>query len=281
LPEDRVFVTVLTNRNDEKANPDLVARKLAAAAIGKPVNGSTVTLSPRSLALHAGLYRTASGARYLVRLEADRLSLRRFGDEHPEGGTTRNPGPNGMLNRIAGKLWPASDAEFLVEDSLTRVSFQGANSLIVEDWGREERGERSDEPFDDESRVVAAVPKLFDGVTAKDGEAMRAVLDRDARLVRAETRDGFPRTRPMSAADFVTRILEHEGPPLHEKIWNPEVRIADNLATVWVPYAFYVGDRLIHCGEDAIQLAKTDLGWPGWRIIAMADTQRTEGCNPP
>jgi len=40
-------------------------------------------------------------------------------------------------------------------------------------------------------------------------------------------------------------------------------------------------DRFTHCGEDAIQLAKTDLGWPGWKIIAMADTQRTEGCNPP
>jgi CubicO group peptidase (beta-lactamase class C family) len=280
MPEDRVFVTVLTNRNDEKANPDLVARKLAAAAVGKPVNESTVTLSPRSLARHAGLYRTSSSARYLVTLESDRLSLRRFGDEHPEGGTTRNPGPNGMLNRIAGKLLPASESEFLVESSLTRVSFEGANSLLVEDWGRQERAERSDEPFDEESRVLAAVRKLFDGVTSKDGEAMRAVLDGDARLVRTETRDGVPRTRPMSAADFVARILEHEGPALHEKIWNPEVRIAGNLATVWVPYAFYVGDRFTHCGEDAIQLAKTDLGWPGWKIIAMADTQRTEGCTP-
>jgi CubicO group peptidase (beta-lactamase class C family) len=280
LPEDRVFVTVLTNRNDEKANPDVVARKLAAAAVGRPIVESTVTLPPQSLARHQGLYRTSSGARYLVTLDSDRLSLRRFGDEHPEGGTTRNPGPNGMLNRIAGKLSPASEEKFLVERSLTRVSFE-ANVLVVEDWGREERAERSDEPFDDESRVVAAVHKLFDGVTAKDGEAMRAVLDRDARLVRTETRDGFPRTRPMSAADFVTRILEHQGPPLHEKIGNPEVRIADNLAAVWVPYAFYVGDRFTHCGEDAIQLAKTDLGWPGWKIIAMADTQRTEGCSPP
>lgn len=42
-----------------------------------------------------------------------------------------------------------------------------------------------------------------------------------------------------------------------------------------------LADRFTHCGEDAIQLAKTDLGWPGWKIIAMADTQRIEGCNPP
>jgi len=280
MPEDRVFVTVLTNRNDEKANPGLVARKLAAAAIGKPVNESTVALEPGALAKHAGLYRTSSGARYLVTQQADHLVLRRYGDEHPEGGRTRNPGPNERLNRTAGKLLATSESEFLVEDSLTRARFESAKGLVIEDWGRVERAERSDEPFDDPSRVLAAVQKLFDGVTAKDGEAMRAVLDRDARLVRTETRNGAPRTRPMSAADFVTRILEHEGPELHEKIWNPEVRVADNLATVWVPYAFYVGDRLMHCGEDAIQLAKTDLGWPGWKIIAMADTQRTDGCSP-
>jgi len=279
MPEDRVFVTVLTNRNDEKANPGLVARKLAAAAIGKPVNESTVALGPGALAKYAGLYRASGGARYLVAQQADHLVLRRYGDEHPEGGRTRNPGPNERLNRAARKLLPTSESEFLVEDSLTRARFEGAKGLVLEDWGRVERAERSDEGFDDMSRVLAAVQKLFDGVTAKDGEAMRAVLDRDARLVRTETRDGVPRTRPMSAGDFVARVLENTA-TLREKIWNPEVRVADNLATVWVPYAFYVGDRLMHCGEDAIQLAKTDLGWPGWKIIAMADTQRTEGCDP-
>ena len=281
MPEDRVFVTVLTNRTDDKADPGLVARKLAAAAVGRPVDEATVAISAGSLARHEGLYRTPAGARYLVKLEGDHLRLRRYGDEHPDGGRSRNPGPSEGLNRAAGKLLPTSETEFFVERSLTRVRLEGAKGLVVENWGREERAERSDEPFDEKSRVLAAVQKLFDGVTAKDGEAMRAVLDRDARLVRTETRNGAPHTRPMSAADFVTRILEHEGPALRETIWNPEVRVADNLATVWVPYAFYVGERFTHCGEDAIQLAKTDLGWPGWKIVALADTQRTEGCNPP
>jgi hypothetical protein len=279
MPEDRVFVIVLTNRNDEKANPDLVARKLAAAAIGKPVDESTVALGPGVLESRAGLYRTPSDARYLVTLVKDGLRLRRYGDEHPEGGRTRNPGPNGMLNRIAGKLLPTSEAEFLVEDSLTRVRFEGANGLLVEDWGHE-RG-RAERRATTTNR--GSSPRFTNSsmeVTAKDGDAMRAVLDRDARLVRTETRDGFPRTRPMSVQDFVTRILEHEGPALHEKIWDPEVRVADTLATVWVPYAFYVGERFTHCGEDAIQLAKTDLGWPGWRKSSPWPIQRTEGCSP-
>ncbi|HLE68652.1 MAG TPA: serine hydrolase domain-containing protein, partial [Vicinamibacteria bacterium] len=62
MPEDQVFVTVLTNRNDEKTNAGVVARKLAAAAMGKPVTESTVALEPDALAKHAGLYRTSEGA---------------------------------------------------------------------------------------------------------------------------------------------------------------------------------------------------------------------------
>ena len=107
---------------------------------------------------------------------------------------------------------------------------------------------------------------------------MLSVLDRDARFVRAETRNGAPRLRPMTAAEFVDRILEHDGPPLRQEIRDREVRLASGLATVWAPYSFYAGDRLIHCGEDAFQLAKTDVVWPGWKIIAVADTLSTENC---
>ncbi len=53
------------------------------------------------------------------------------------------------------------------------------------------------------------------------------------------------------------------------------VRIRDNLATMWIEYAFFRGEQMSHCGEDAFQLARTE---EGWKIIALADTQRTEGC---
>ncbi len=53
------------------------------------------------------------------------------------------------------------------------------------------------------------------------------------------------------------------------------MRVEDNLATVWLAYDFFVGDELDHCGEDTFQLARTSLGW---KIIAIADTRRDEGC---
>jgi CubicO group peptidase (beta-lactamase class C family) len=265
MPDDRLMVAVLTNRSYGKSRPEVVSMKLAASAIGKPLDEKTTALDPNVLAKRAGLFRAPTGARYLLTLDSGKLRLQRFDD---------------VIYGDSGTLLPLSESEFLVEGSLTRVTFEGS-ALVVDDWGHVRRAERSDEPTDDPSRVVAAVQKLFDAVTAKDGEALRSVLDPAARLVRTESRKGAPQTRPMSAADFVNRILEHEGPPLREKIWDPEVRVADNLATVWVPYAFYVGEKLMHCGEDAIQLARTEGSWPGWQIVAIADTQRTAGCSPP
>ena len=42
--------------------------------------------------------------------------------------------------------------------------------------------------------------------------------------------------------------------------------------------SFYVGDDMSHCGEDAFQLARTNVGW---KIIAIADTRRNEECQAP
>ena len=81
-----------------------------------------------------------------------------------------------------------------------------------------------------------------------------------------------------TVAEFLSRISADQGPPLRETIAAPEVRIADDLASVWAPYVFHVGEKLSHCGEDAFQLARTDRGWPGWKIVAVAYTRRTEGC---
>lgn len=286
LPSDRVYVAVLTNRNDESSDPGGVARKLAAAAMGKPVaEPASWMLSPKALESFQGLYRIDDRARYLVNVEDGRLRLRRFGDEHPEGGRTRDPGPNERLNRVTSVLQPSSDSAFLIENTMTTVRFDKSasgevRSLLVENWGREERAERTGEPYDDRSRALAAIGMLFDGMARGDTEEMRSVLDPDARLVQTSFRDGRPASRSSTVKDFVARIAQHQGPPLLEKTGTPRVEMTDNLASIWVPYTFFVGTELSHCGEDAFQLARTDIGWPGFKIVAIADTHRTEGCAP-
>jgi hypothetical protein len=123
-----------------------------------------------------------------------------------------------------------------------------------------------------EQEVRAVVAKMFDAMRARDTATLRTVFDSGARLVGTSIRNGAPVVEVTSIADFI-RITATAVPGqlLDERIQNTEVKIADNLASVWTDYQFYIGERFSHCGVDNFQLAK---GADGWKIIALADTRR-------
>jgi hypothetical protein len=126
-----------------------------------------------------------------------------------------------------------------------------------------------------DSAILATVMRLFDAMRARDTADLRAVFDSGARLVSAGmARDGTPALRVTTIDEFVRAIGGLTIVP-DERIFEPEVRQDGGLATVWTRYAFYAGEQFSHCGVDAIQL-----GWTvdGWRIVALADTRRREGC---
>ncbi len=129
-----------------------------------------------------------------------------------------------------------------------------------------------------ETEVVAVVQRLFDAMRAKDTVGLRAVFHPDARLAgTGRDQQGRPvlRVNPIDA--FIASIGQATA-QLDEQFWDPEVRLDDNLATVWTPYVFYVNGELSHCGVDAFQLAR---GADGWKIVQIADTRRREGYTGP
>lgn len=126
----------------------------------------------------------------------------------------------------------------------------------------------------DRAAVLAVVRTTFDAMRARDTALMRSVMDSGARLVTTASRDGSPIVRGSDMSSFI-RAIGGATVKLDERIFEPEVRITDNLATVLVRYTFRANEQLSHCGYDAFQLARTTTGW---KIIAIADTQRREGC---
>lgn len=126
----------------------------------------------------------------------------------------------------------------------------------------------------DRAAVLAVVRTTFDAMRAKDTALMRSVMDSGARLVTTASRAGSPIVRGSDMSSFI-RAIGGATLRLDERIFEPEVRITDNLATVLVRYTFWANEQLSHCGYDAFQLARTTTGW---KIIAIADTQRREGC---
>lgn len=130
----------------------------------------------------------------------------------------------------------------------------------------------------EEQAVLAVVTRLFDGMRQRDSAMVRSVFAPKAQLGNAMlNREGQPAYRldADGVEGFVKAVGGATGDTWDEKIFDPEVRVDGNLATVWTYYEFWLGTTFSHCGVDAFQLAK---GADGWKIVALIDTRRKEGC---
>ncbi|RYZ94279.1 MAG: hypothetical protein EOP47_28140, partial [Sphingobacteriaceae bacterium] len=54
-----------------------------------------------------------------------------------------------------------------------------------------------------------------------------------------------------------------------------DIKIDGELASVWTPYKFYLGDKFSHCGINFFQLMKMATGW---KVIYIVDTRRKDNC---
>ena len=124
-----------------------------------------------------------------------------------------------------------------------------------------------------EAAVRATVARLFDGMRARDSSAVAATLHPHARLMTVVQDGEGHRLVEGDLGRFKTAVAASPV-RLDERVDDVEVRLDDGLATAWMAYRFYAGDRFSHCGVNAMQLA---LGADGWRIVHIMDTRR-EGC---
>lgn len=123
-------------------------------------------------------------------------------------------------------------------------------------------------------QVIETVERLFDGMRAKNLEGLREVLSPTAAIVWVDAESGA--SGVTSVADFLANV-ESAPYQLNEDMWDPEVRVDGPLATLWAPYGFYRDAEFSHWGHDAFHLVRDQ---SGWRIAAIAYTQRTEPMRP-
>ena len=127
----------------------------------------------------------------------------------------------------------------------------------------------------DRDAILAVVQRLFDGMRAGDSAAVRSVFHPRALFVSALERQGTAQVRFEDPDGFIKAV----GTP-HDQVWdertrNEVVHQDGTLASVWMDYSFYAGDRFSHCGVDAFLLAREG---DDWKIVSLADTRRREGC---
>lgn len=125
---------------------------------------------------------------------------------------------------------------------------------------------------DHRTEILEVIRVMFDGLHEQDTAKMRATIYEGTRFILTSSRDGSPAITNVPLDAFLAAVANATD-ALEERYWSPNVVVHDNLASVWVEYAFYRNGQVDHCGEDNFQLAR----WPdGWKIVAVADTQRRE-----
>ena len=124
--------------------------------------------------------------------------------------------------------------------------------------------------------ALGVVHRLFDAMRARDTATMRSLFAERASFASWSERNGQPTLGSDSLSAFLRSV---GGAPagllLDERLYNPRVESSDGVASVWVEYDFYAGERFSHCGIDAIHLAQTAAGW---KIVHLIDTRRRTGC---
>lgn len=109
----------------------------------------------------------------------------------------------------------------------------------------------------DRDAVLKVVQVFFDTMTARDIDGAREILVPQGRF-HAMRAGAEPRS--LANEEYLAQ-LQASKQTMRERIWNPEVRVHESIATMWAPYDFWIDGKFSHCGIDAFDLIKTGKGW--------------------
>jgi hypothetical protein len=134
---------------------------------------------------------------------------------------------------------------------------------------------RGSTPDEDVTAIHDVIDKLFDAMRAGDGPLLGSLFHPDATL-KTVMDDGEAVSVRHGALD---RFIQAVGSP-REEVWDEQIRdvvvhVDGPLGVAWMEYTFYVGERLLHCGVNAIEFAKDATGW---KILGVTHTRRSDGC---
>ena len=121
----------------------------------------------------------------------------------------------------------------------------------------------------EEQAILMPIHTIMDGVAQRNHAMVKEQLlpGGMATLIR----EGKPLQLHFDA--FVERLPTTGATKLEERLYDPLVRIDDDIAVVWVPYKFFIEDKVDHCGTDLFSLIHQD---GRWLVSGIADNSRKD-----
>ena len=127
-----------------------------------------------------------------------------------------------------------------------------------------------------EEAVKKPIKLLFDGMRNSDSNMLKAAFTTGAILQTVvKDKDGATKVQTESAVDFIAALSKPHASICDERIRFDVIRVDSDMAIVWTPYKFYLGDQFSHCGVNSFQLVKLN---NEWKIQYLIDTRRKDNC---
>ncbi|SFS06950.1 Putative lumazine-binding [Dyella sp. OK004] len=121
----------------------------------------------------------------------------------------------------------------------------------------------------EEQAVLAPFQSILDAIAKRDRNLMRDNL-LPGGMVTLKRGDKITQ---LHFDAFIDHIPVTGTQQLQERIYNPLVKIDDDIAVIWTEYQFFIDGKVDHCGTDIAHLVKRD---GRWLVAGIADTQRKD-----
>lgn len=197
LPEEKVFIATLSNRDDK--GPDVLNARIAGIAIGKPypAEKDRIELGADKLREYTGTYEFEDDAvRYII-LEEDQLYSQREG-------STRF------------KIFPITENRFSYDNSLSTIEFSeqpdGTMEAVFENRSSAMKGKRTslEVPVKEEVEVPLEMLKEYTGIyELQPGFSINISLQGEKLMAQATGQQEF-QIFPSSESRFFWKVVEAE-----------------------------------------------------------------------
>ena len=181
---------------------------------------------------------------------------------------------SGVLEDVRREGWKISHYHLsvtidndLIEDfiSLVNQDGNGGKEAVAAEVSEELR-----------EAIKQPIIQLFEAMRKGDGQKLLDAFAEGATLHTATLgKDGKPEVAKQQVSKFVEAIAQPHEQVYNERIADYKIRVDGNLASVWTPYEFFLGEKRSHCGVNAFQLVNTARGW---KILHITDTRYEEKC---
>lgn len=194
LPKEDVYVAVFSNSTAK--NPEFTALKMAAMAIGKPLQTATTSLDEAALDQYVGIYVNESGREVTVRRDGNRLAATLAGS-----GTR--------------KMFPIEKDKFLVEDAFMyatfkRDSFETIISFVTDDRGRFDTWKRTEKKVEEKKAITVseAILERYTGEFELQPGFTITFTREGNRLMTQATGQGKFEVFPESETKFFLKVVD-------------------------------------------------------------------------